>query len=198
MKRNATRILVLLLVLLLSFSLVSCKKSSSEGEADPSAPAASEQSQQAEHEQSQSAETAEDLQDEDYSWEDLSDQDEDYSEEGLIDEYGTYDQKDDVALYIHVYGRLPDNYITKKQAEKLGWHGGSVEQVAPGKCIGGGHYGNYEGLLPKGNYKECDIGTLGKSKRGAKRIIYSDEGDIYYTSDHYKSFTKLYDKNGAC
>lgn len=109
-----------------------------------------------------------------------------------IDEDGSYTTKEDVALYIHTYGKLPSNFITKKEAEKLGWDGGSLEPYAPGKCIGGNHFGNYEGLLPDGNYKECDIDTLGKKKRGAKRIIYSDDGRIYYTDDHYESFTQLY------
>jgi guanyl-specific ribonuclease Sa len=109
-----------------------------------------------------------------------------------IDEDGSYTTKEDVALYIHTYGKLPSNFITKKEAEKLGWDGGSLEPYAPGKCIGGNYFGNYEGLLPDGNYKECDIDTLGKKKRGARRIIYSDDGRIYYTDDHYESFTQLY------
>lgn len=116
------------------------------------------------------------------------------TEENLkeIDEDGSYTTKEDVALYIHTYGKLPSNFITKKQAEKLGWNGGSLEPYAPGKCIGGGRFGNYEGILPDGNYKECDIDTLGKKKRGAKRLIYSDDGRIYYTDDHYETFTQLY------
>lgn len=109
-----------------------------------------------------------------------------------IDEDGSYTTKEDVALYIHTYGRLPSNFITKKEAEKLGWSGGSLEPYAPGKCIGGNYFGNYEGLLPDGDYKECDIDTLGRKNRGAKRIIYSDDGRIYYTDDHYESFTQLY------
>ena len=114
------------------------------------------------------------------------------SAEKRIDENGSYTTRDDVALYIHVYGKLPSNFITKKEAEKLGWTGGSLEPYAPGKCIGGGRFGNYEGVLPQGNYKECDIDTLGKKSRGAKRIVYSDDGRIYYTADHYESFTQLY------
>lgn len=109
-----------------------------------------------------------------------------------IAEDGNYTTKEDVALYIHTYGKLPPNFITKKAAQKLGWEGGSLEPYAPGKCIGGNYFGNYEGILPEGNYKECDIDTLGKKSRGAKRIIYSDDGRIYYTEDHYKSFTQLY------
>lgn len=117
------------------------------------------------------------------------------SEAAQIDEDGSYTTKDDVALYIHVYGKLPKNFITKKEAQKLGWSGGSLEEYAEGKCIGGDTFGNYEGLLPKKNgrsYTECDIDTLGKSSRGAKRIVFSNDGLIYYTDDHYESFTLLY------
>ena len=110
----------------------------------------------------------------------------------LIDEDGSYTTKEDVALYIHTYGKLPHNFMTKKEAQKLGWSGGSLEPYAPGMCIGGNYFGNYEGLLPDGNYKECDIDTLGKKSRGSKRIIYSDDGRIYYTGDHYKTFEQLY------
>lgn len=112
-----------------------------------------------------------------------------------IDENGWYYSKDEVALYIHTYGKLPSNYITKKEAEKLGWTGGSVQKYKKGAAIGGTYFGNYEGLLPKKNgreYYECDIDTNGKSSRGAKRIIYSNDGLIYYTDDHYESFTLLY------
>ena len=112
----------------------------------------------------------------------------------VIDEDGTYDSKDDVALYIETYGHLPSNYITKKEAQALGWEGGSLEPYAPGKCIGGTHFGNYEGLLPEADgreYTECDINTLGKDSRGAERIVFSNDGLIYYTGDHYQSFELL-------
>ena len=120
---------------------------------------------------------------------------EDIPDEPAIDENGSYDDKDNVSLYIHTYGKLPPNYISKEEAEDLGWEGGSVEKYAPGKCIGGSKFGNYEGLLPKADgrqYYECDIGTLGESSRGAKRIVYSNDGLIYYTDDHYESFELLY------
>ena len=108
-------------------------------------------------------------------------------------EDGTYTTKDDVALYIYLYGGLPDNFITKKEARKLGWSKGSLEPYAPGMCIGGDYFGNYEGLLPEDReYTECDIDTLGADSRGAKRIVFSDDGLIYYTGDHYKSFELLY------
>ena len=110
-------------------------------------------------------------------------------------EDGSYTTRDDVALYLHLYGHLPDNFITKREAEKLGWSGGSLEPYAPGCCIGGDRFGNYEGNLPKADgrtYKECDIDTLGASSRGAKRIVFSNDGLIYYTEDHYNTFTLLY------
>lgn len=115
--------------------------------------------------------------------------------EETLPEDGAYTTKEDVALYIHLYGHLPDNFITKKEAEQLGWEGGFLEPYAPGKCIGGSRFGNYEGLLPEKDgrtYTECDIDTLGGKKRGAKRIVFSDDGLIYYTEDHYETFELLY------
>jgi len=112
-----------------------------------------------------------------------------------LPEDGSYTTKEDVSLYIHLYGKLPSNFITKKQAEKLGWSGGGLEKYAPGKCIGGNRFGNYEGLLPKKDgrtYTECDIDTLGAKSRGAKRIVFSNDGLVYYTDDHYESFELLY------
>ena len=110
-----------------------------------------------------------------------------------VSESGSYTSQEDVALYLHLYQRLPGNFITKKEARDLGWNGGSLEPYAPGKCIGGDYFGNYEGILPKGrSYHECDIDTLGAKSRGAKRLVYSDDGLIYYTSDHYNTFTLLY------
>ena len=113
-----------------------------------------------------------------------------------LPEDGQYDDKDNVALYIHLYGKLPSNYVTKKDAEALyGWQGGALDVIAPGKAIGGSYYGNYEGLLPDANgreWTECDIGTIGQTKRGAERIVFSNDGLIYYTPDHYESFELLY------
>lgn len=111
-------------------------------------------------------------------------------------EYGEdYDDRDRVALYLHLFGELPPHFISKEEARKLGWNGGEVEDFRPGAAIGGDWFGNYEGLLPKKKgrkYYECDIGTVGKRSRGAQRIIYSNDGLIYYTDDHYESFTLLY------
>ena len=101
-----------------------------------------------------------------------------------------------MALYIHLYGELPDNYVTKREAEEAGWSGGNVERyTGEGTAIGGSTFGNREGLLPKEQgrtYTECDIDTPGKNSRGAKRIVFSNDGLVYYTDDHYESFELLY------
>lgn len=112
-----------------------------------------------------------------------------------ISEDGAYTDKEHVAAYINEFARLPHNYITKNEAKKLGWQTkGTLDKVAPGKSIGGDRYGNYEGRLPAKNgrsWKECDIDYV-KGGRNAKRIVFSNDGLIYYTGDHYKSFTRLY------
>ena len=110
------------------------------------------------------------------------------------DEDGSYTTAEDVCAYLLAYGRLPDNFITKKEAKALGWSSGSLEPYAPGKCIGGDRFGNYEGKLPRARgrvWTECDINTLGRRSRGAERIIFSNDGLIYYTGDHYESFELL-------
>ena len=115
--------------------------------------------------------------------------------EALLDPDGWYYSAEDVALYLVTYGELPDNFITKSQARKLGWEGGSVQKFQEGAAIGGDKFGNREGILPKADgrqYYECDIDTDGKSSRGAKRIVFSNDGLIYYTEDHYETFILLY------
>ena len=114
--------------------------------------------------------------------------------DAAIDEDGSYTSKEDVALYIHTYGHLPENYITKDEARALGWEGGSVEVYQEGAAIGGDRFGNREGLLPEQtgrSYTECDINTDGADSRGAERLIFSNDGLYFYTSDHYASFTEL-------
>jgi guanyl-specific ribonuclease Sa len=103
-------------------------------------------------------------------------------------------EKNAVAAYIKEQGMLPDYYITKEAAQAKGWTGGSLEPYAPGCLIGGDRFGNYESLLPNKegrSYMECDIGTFQANTRGTKRIVFSNDGLIYYTDDHYASFTKL-------
>ena len=117
------------------------------------------------------------------------------SETRILEE-GTYTSKEEVAEYIALYGHLPDNFITKKEAKALGWVSseGNLAQAAPGKSIGGDYFGNFEGILPEKEgreYHECDIDSDG-GYRGAKRIVYSNDGLVYYTEDHYETFELLY------
>lgn len=112
-----------------------------------------------------------------------------------IDRDGSYTSKEDVALYIYTYGCLPNNFVTKDTARDAGWNGGGLDRYLPGMCIGGDRFGNREGLLPDApgrKWTECDINTLGADSRGAERIVFSNDGLIYYTGDHYESFELLY------
>ena len=114
--------------------------------------------------------------------------------ESLLDPDGWYYSAEDVALYLVTYGELPSNFITKNEARDLGWEGGSVEKYLEGAAIGGDKFGNREGILPKADgrqYYECDIDTDGQNSRGARRLVYSNDGLIYYTEDHYESFILL-------
>ena len=126
-----------------------------------------------------------------------SQQSEELSELQLsVEESGEYTSKDEVAAYLYEFGHLPDNFITKEEAQDLGWDSkeGNLDEVAPGKSIGGDYFGNYEGVLPEADgrtYHECDIDYEG-GHRNAKRIVYSDDGLIYYTEDHYENFELLY------
>lgn len=121
----------------------------------------------------------------------------DDEDELTVSEDGEYTSKDEVALYIHLYNHLPSNYITKNEAKDLGWDSskGNLNKVAPGKSIGGDKFGNREGLLPKKEgrvYYECDI-DYKKGSRNAKRIVFSNDGLIYYTEDHYETYELLYE-----
>lgn len=107
---------------------------------------------------------------------------------------GYYYDLNNVVLYLETYGELPANYITKSEARELGWEGGSVENYQEGAAIGGDYFGNREGLLPtaKGRrYTECDIDTNGYGSRGSRRLVFSNDGLYFYTSDHYESFSEV-------
>ena len=120
-----------------------------------------------------------------------------YSEsEEKRDEVSPIIEPQAIADYIFKYGKLPDNFITKKEAQALGWDSSRnyVSDVAPGKSIGGDKFGNYEGLLPskKGRqWYEADC-YYTKGKRNAYRILYSSDGLVYYTDDHYETFTQMH------
>ncbi|KIR03379.1 hypothetical protein P261_02194 [Lachnospiraceae bacterium TWA4] len=114
--------------------------------------------------------------------------------EKTVKETKTYTSPQEVAAYIHIYGKLPKNFITKREAQSLGWSSskGNLAEIAPGKSIGGDRFGNYEELLPSNTkYTECDVNYTG-GYRQAERIIFGKNGSIYYTKDHYKTFIQIY------
>ena len=114
--------------------------------------------------------------------------------ESYVKEGKSYTLPQDVAAYLHIYEELPENFITKKEAKSLGWDNskGNLWKVAKGKSIGGDYFGNYEGVLPTSTkYHECDVNYKG-GYRKAERIVYGNNGKIYYSDDHYKTFTKIY------
>lgn len=97
-----------------------------------------------------------------------------------------------VASVLRKTGKLPDRFLSKKEARQLGWvpEQGNLNEVAPGKSIGGDHFGNYEGKLPekKGrSYREADVHDS-PNRRGPERLVFSNDGLIFYTPDHYKTF----------
>lgn len=108
---------------------------------------------------------------------------------------GWYSTMEEVSVYLATYGGLPGNYLTKREAQNLGWDNrrGNLWQVAEGCSIGGDRFGNYEGNLPdaKGRrWTECDIDYEG-GYRGGKRICFSSDGLIYYSANHYRNFEKV-------
>ena len=118
-----------------------------------------------------------------------------YAGDYPVQEGGWYDSMEEVAVYLTLYDALPDNYLTKKEAQALGWDSrrGNLWDVAEGCSIGGDRFGNYEGQLPekKGRrFTECDIGYDG-GYRGAERLIFTNDGLMYYTADHYKTFDEV-------
>ena len=112
-----------------------------------------------------------------------------------VERSGWYSTMEEVAVYLHTYGELPGNFLTKNEAERLGWDNrkGNLDEVAPGCSIGGNRFGNYEGALPdaKGRkWTECDINYTG-GYRGGERIVFSNDGLIYYSRDHYNNFVLI-------
>ena len=114
-----------------------------------------------------------------------------------VDEDKQYNNHLDVVAYIYYYHKLPSNYLTKSEAKSLGWKGSGnlwVNDILTGKNIGGDTFNNREQLLPitaSNTYIEVDVNNNGGS-RGTYRIVYNRYTfDIYYTDNHYASFTYM-------
>ncbi|MCS3531886.1 ribonuclease domain-containing protein [Chryseobacterium sp. JUb7] len=94
--------------------------------------------------------------------------------------------------YVKQHHQLPACYLTKSEARKQGWNPskGNLCEILPGKAIGGDKFSNREGTLPKGSqYFEADV-NYNCGNRNADRIVFTKNGDIYLTKNHYKSFEK--------
>ncbi|CDN44745.1 MULTISPECIES: ribonuclease domain-containing protein [Paenibacillus] len=99
-----------------------------------------------------------------------------------------------IIAYIKANGKLPANFLTKSQATSKGWVSSkcNLATVAPGYSIGGDVFSNYEGLLPAKSgrtWREADA-YYTSGCRNASRVLYSNDGLYYTTSDHYASFQK--------
>lgn len=113
-----------------------------------------------------------------------------------VEHGSSYTSKEEVGAYLHEYGELPPNFISKTKAKKAGWvpSEGNLDEVCPGMSIGGSVFYNDDGKLPDAEgraWHECDIDYHG-GMRGPERIVWSTDGLIYYTSDHYETFEQLY------
>lgn len=108
---------------------------------------------------------------------------------GTIDELT---EENRVVNYVKTNHQLPDYYLTKSEARKRGWVAskGNLCEVLPGKAIGGDHFSDREKTLPKGNkYYEADV-NYNCGNRNADRIVFTKNGEVWLTKNHYKSFEK--------
>jgi len=192
-----SKFLILALILSMLFSLVGCTAQDAELVAD----VLDIVEDVATYEEEAATEPAPQEQWDEAQDEPIPTQSDEAEEEPYYDEYlvvdGFFYSPEEVAAYIDTYGCLPDNFITKDEARDLGWESseGNLWEVADGMCIGGDRFGNREGLLPDApgrTWYECDVNYYG-GYRGGERIVFSSDGLIYYTDDHYESFTLLYE-----
>ena len=115
-------------------------------------------------------------------------------EEISLEEHSIQNLTNEVKVinYVKSNHELPDYYITKSEARKQGWvpSEGNLCEVLPGKAIGGDKFSNREKMLPSGKqYFEADV-NYNCGNRNADRIVFTKDGDVYLTKNHYKSFQK--------
>lgn len=115
-------------------------------------------------------------------------------EEISLEEHSIQNLTNEVKVinYVKSNHELPDYYITKSESRKQGWvpSEGNLCDVLPGKAIGGDKFSNREKTLPSGKqYFEADV-NYNCGNRNADRIVFTKEGEVYLTKNHYKSFQK--------
>jgi hypothetical protein len=94
---------------------------------------------------------------------------------------------------IRTGNRLPPRFVTKEEAKARGWRGGGLCSTWPGHVIGGDSFHNFGAKLPaapRRTYREADLDSDCRS-RGPKRLVFSNDGQIYVTVDHYNSFVPV-------
>jgi guanyl-specific ribonuclease Sa len=94
---------------------------------------------------------------------------------------------------IRANNNLPPRYVTKDQAKAHGWRGGGLCAAWPGHAIGGDRFHNFGAKLPAEpgrTYREADLDSDCRG-RGPKRLVFSNDGRIYVTVDHYNSFVPV-------
>ena len=107
----------------------------------------------------------------------------------------TSDGANGVDLFVATYGKLPDNYLGKKNTQKMGWDPkqGNLAEVLPRMLIGGDRYKNRDGRLPDAPgrvWYEADFDYTG-GYRNDCRLLYSNDGLIFVTYDHYATFYEI-------
>lgn len=107
----------------------------------------------------------------------------------------TFEGKKGIDVLLFNGKSLPNNYFTKKEAKKFGWKPAlfNLRQVIDGGTIGGDIYRNKDGKLPTADgriWYEADINYTG-GMRNSSRIVYSNDGLIFVTYDHYFTFNEV-------
>ena len=102
---------------------------------------------------------------------------------------------DGADAYLVYVGRLPEYYVTKKEARQRGWESekGNLDEILPDKMLGGNIYKNKEGKLPSANgriWYEADLDYYG-GYRNRRRIAYSSDGLIFVSYDHMQTFYEI-------
>ena len=113
-----------------------------------------------------------------------------------VDDISVLTRQQRVADYLHQYQRLPSLYLSKSEARKRGWNPekGDLCHVLPGRAIGGDRFSNREKVLPEAHGRrwfEADV-NYQCGHRGSDRMLYSSDGLIYVTHDHYRHVEQVY------
>ena len=115
-----------------------------------------------------------------------------------VEESGKYTTRDSVAAYLCKFDKLPSNYVSKNEGQQLyetktgktfeKWNFNPWTTI--GVMIGGDSFSNDKSMLPQGSYHEADV-DYSANNRGTKRLMYQGGCTIYYTANHYESYSEI-------